>query len=287
MEVTIDELRKRYREMPIDKLALIEESYVEDEITPEAQEVIEEVLEERKQELEDYRKQGPIDETLKTYTYRDLDILTRWLKYMLWIFVAVSLVGLWLGWTEIQLLEIIAQPGFYIGEAQAKASDNRQALIGGIGFVVFLVTGILFLRWTYLSNKNARALGADNMKFSPGWSVGWYFVPIAMFWKPYQALKEIFLASHPQFTKDWKHAPRPRLLPAWWTLLIISSFLGHAIFKVAIRADTIFELILASWVTILSDTLDILLGIVVILLVSKLHSLQSKKAEGMSINSAT
>ena len=41
MEVTIDELRKRYREMPIDKLALIEESYVEDEITPEAQEVIE------------------------------------------------------------------------------------------------------------------------------------------------------------------------------------------------------------------------------------------------------
>lgn len=64
MEVTIDELRKRYREMPIDKLALIEKSYVEDDFTPETRKAIKDVLEERKQELVEYRKQQAIDEQL-------------------------------------------------------------------------------------------------------------------------------------------------------------------------------------------------------------------------------
>ena len=59
-----DELNNKYRKMPIDELALIEKSYPESEFTPEAQKVINEVLKERKKELEDYRKQSVADEVL-------------------------------------------------------------------------------------------------------------------------------------------------------------------------------------------------------------------------------
>lgn len=64
MGFSIDELRKKYREMPIDDLALIKESYVESDYTPEANKAIKEILEERYQELEEYQKQE-IEEGLK------------------------------------------------------------------------------------------------------------------------------------------------------------------------------------------------------------------------------
>lgn len=101
---------------------------------------------------------------------------------------------------------------------QRAASDSRQALLGVLYVVIFLVTGILFLLWTYLANRNARSLGATGMKFTPGWAIGWYFIPILNLWKPYQALRETFKASHPDCSDDWQQAPHPDILRLWWTL---------------------------------------------------------------------
>ena len=36
---------------------------------------------------------------------------------------------------------------------------------------------------------------ADHESFTPGWSVGWFFVPIMNPWKPFQAMREIWQAS--------------------------------------------------------------------------------------------
>ena len=60
-------------------------------------------------------------------------------------------------------------------------------------FAIFL--GITFLKWIYRTNFNLRALSQERMSFTPGWSVGWYFVPIANLFKPYQAMKEIWANS--------------------------------------------------------------------------------------------
>jgi hypothetical protein len=47
--------------------------------------------------------------------------------------------------------------------------------------LAYFLTSVLFLRWTYLVKKNAMALGASYLEFdfSAGWSVGYYFVPLA------------------------------------------------------------------------------------------------------------
>jgi hypothetical protein len=48
-------------------------------------------------------------------------------------------------------------------------------------FLAYFLTSVLFLRWTYLVKKNAMALGESYLEFdfSAGWSVGYYFVPLA------------------------------------------------------------------------------------------------------------
>lgn len=208
--------------------------------------------------------------------FRDLSGLAAALKATLGVYMAIVVISLWSGWLEIELLQRAAN-GAVVSETEAAASDSRQALLGGLYFVIFVVTAVLFLRWTYLSNRNVRSLGADDLEFTPAWAVGWYFIPIATLWKPYQALKETFKASHPDFTENWRQAPRPAIMPLWWTLWILANFVGQAILRTAFREETIDELLASSWLTFLSDALDLPMGIVVIMLVSKLKAWQSEK----------
>lgn len=211
-----------------------------------------------------------------TKEFRDLSSLTSYLKTALILYVVIAVIGLWSGWLELDLLRGVAR-GAVLSDAQAEANDSRQALIGIAYLIVFAVTGFLFLRWTYLAKQNAQLLTSQELKFTPGWAVGWYFIPILNFWKPYQALKETFKASNPDFAGDWRHAPHPESMPLWWTLWILSGFVGRAVWRASLNTETLDELISSSWLMFVSDFVDVPLGIVLFMLVSRLYSWQSMK----------
>ena len=208
--------------------------------------------------------------------FRDLTSLSVFVKAGLWACIAVTAIGMWSGWLEINLLQRVAD-GATVSEADAAASDSRQALVGGLYLLFFVVTGIAFLRWIYFANYNTGSFGTTRMHFTPGWAVGWYFVPIANLWKPYQALKEVFKASHPDFLDDWQQAPHPDILPLWWTLWVISSFIGRAVVRLTLGAETIDELLAASWITFVADTVNLPLGFLAMNVVARLQLLQSEK----------
>ena len=62
-------------------------------------------------------------------------------------------------------------------------------------------------------------LGASDMRFTPGWAIGWYCVPVACFWRPYQAMTEIWRAS--RNPSDWRGEPVSPLLRWWWILWLV------------------------------------------------------------------
>ena len=130
--------------------------------------------------------------------FKNADGLTRWTRWFLYGQVGLGVVAMLSSLLEFQLLADL-ESGVYISEASAvaaaEASDARQGLVGTAQVLIYLISGVLILMWIYRANHNARALGAANMDFTPGWSVGWYFIPIANLWKPYQAMKEIWKAS--------------------------------------------------------------------------------------------
>jgi hypothetical protein len=80
--------------------------------------------------------------------------------------------------------------GVYHSDSEVESNDTRQAWIGYGFLAVFIITGIVFLKWIHAANRNARAMGAQGLRFSPGWALGYYFVPVLSLWKPYQAMKE-------------------------------------------------------------------------------------------------
>ena len=149
-------------------------------------------------------------------------------------------------------------------------SDAVTGIVGISQLVLFCLLGITFLRWIYRANKNLRELSGRTMYFTPGWAVGWYFVPIANLFKPFQAMKEIWEVSH----KNQDDATA--LLGVWWALWLISNFLGEQAFKSVMGAESTAEHTTTTMIYMASDGLDVVLNIVALMLVSRIGAAYKK-----------
>ncbi len=145
-------------------------------------------------------------------------------------------------------------------------SDIVTGIIGLIQVVLGIITVITFLRWIYRTNKNLRALTGEPMTFTPGWAVGWFFIPFANLYKPYQVMKEIWQVSH-------KQAVMTTIVGWWWAIWLISNFIG---FKLAILANDATGYIATAMIYIVSDGLDVVLNIVELMLVTQIGMAYSK-----------
>lgn len=104
--------------------------------------------------------------------------------------------------------------------------------LNGLAILVFLVLAVVFFSmWTHRVVANAHAFGGKYNDISPGWAVGWYFIPFANLVKPYQALKQAW-----QTTFDDEAVPS--ILPAWWGFWIVSGIIGNISFRLTMNEMT-------------------------------------------------
>lgn len=143
--------------------------------------------------------------------------------------------------------------------------------------LLLIMTAVFFLVWVFRSNKNARALGTQGMKYSPGWSVGWFFVPVASIIMPGKVLQELWNASQ-YSSEDWSSKPSDRTVLLWWGLWGASSALEQRMFVKSLTAETVNELYNAAIFTVVVDVLDIFLCLVSFILVGKISELQTNRA---------
>jgi serine/threonine protein kinase len=98
--------------------------------------------------------------------------------------------------------------------------------------IVLLATAVLFLLWFRRAYRNLAALGARGLRFSDGWAIGAWFVPILSLVRPKQLLNDIWRASNPDLPVDddgsWRRRPVPSVL-TWWWLAFLASMIARAI----------------------------------------------------------
>ena len=100
-------------------------------------------------------------------------------------------------------------------------------------FVLFLrlLTAIFFLIWLHRAFNNLSALKAQNLEFSPGWAVGWWFIPFANLVKPFQVIRELWNESDPNFDQETgflnTSAGTPEIVGFWWGAFLLSGFVGR------------------------------------------------------------
>ncbi len=206
-----------------------------------------------------------------SYRFRDLSGLTRGVKVLLVISALISVVELALDVVLLGLLQEVAA-GTDV-QTQLEQNDAFQSSLGSLDLIIFLVTAVTFLTWIYRANANARALGARWMQYTPGWSVGWFFIPIANLWKPYQAMAETWQASHEGLPAE----PGKGFVGLWWMLWIVNSVLNQIVFRLYLRADTVDEYLVATQLNLVALPVNIVLCGVAFLLVARIHEAQMEK----------
>lgn len=203
------------------------------------------------------------------YSYvKDPRTLTKLLLVMLFITLGMEVVCL-LG--DVAQLLLLERP-FTVDEGHANDARQRALWLASVG--VFIVTGVVFLKWISRAGVNSRGFGVTDMEHSPGWAVGSYFVPILSLFRPYQAMKEIWQVSHDPV--NWRQVPASWVMACWWTLWLLAGLLGQISFRIANSADTIEGLKVSTIVSIISNAEGIALALVAIKLVRTIAGNQEK-----------
>lgn len=198
--------------------------------------------------------------------------LTQFLCVMLWISLGVAIVS-----GSLSAISVMTGSAAQVEIETLTLRDIVEILIGLLGLVVYITTAIAFCMWTHRANRNARALGAAQMKFTPGWAVGWYFIPIANLWKPRQVMREIWHASeNPSAALDDK---TPTLVSNWWTLWLVTNLLGQMAFRYGLRAETVRDVMASEVFSLVSDFVQIGLCIVAVKMIKTIYEMQKSHAE--------
>lgn len=153
-----------------------------------------------------------------------------------------------------------------------ETADLVSALTG-LGLVTaMLISSFLTLKWIYRVTMNSHTL-ASGLNVSPPWSIGWYFVPFANLYKPFQALNDAWCVS--LSPSSWRAQDTPPLLRWWWGLWIVTSTLDNASFRLQLRAKAVSTALFTSGLDLVSDALWIALCLVLIRIVRRLSAQQS------------
>jgi hypothetical protein len=121
------------------------------------------------------------------------------------------------------------------------------------------------------------------MQFTPGWAVGWHFIPVACLWKPFCAMREIWVASE-HASDDWRIEPASCLVGLWWGFRLMSFISGKIALRLELRAEVLDDLANATYVTLFADAVDIPHYLVAFALVSAVTAMQMKRATTGSLS---
>lgn len=152
--------------------------------------------------------------------------------------------------------------------------------------LVLLITAVLFFVWLHRVNKNLRPLGALYVEFTPGWAVGWFFIPFANLVMPYRVVKEVWTKSAPD-TPGVSSALQPTgsaaLVGWWWGVWLISNVLLRvaAALSEFKSADTVF---LSLKVDMFASAFRIAAAALAIMVVHGIYKRQEERSKQIVVN---
>ena len=130
----------------------------------------------------------------------------------------------------------IAAPGASLDTVDGETIPLGLVVIGLVSIldiIVRLATIVLFLVWLHRCYKNLPALEAGNLEFTPGWAVGWWFIPFANLFKPFQVMSELYDASEPDYDVEAHYLQAspgtPEIIVFWWAFFLIGNVASNVV----------------------------------------------------------
>jgi hypothetical protein len=167
--------------------------------------------------------------------------------------------------------------------AAGQTSDNQTSVIAIVELVAFITAGVCFTVWFHRAYSNLLRLGATTTRYTTGWAIGAWFVPVLNLWRPKQIANDIWRGSdphHPRQQPSWGEPVSP-LLWLWWGAFLVLWILNGAAaqeWNSAAQAATVHSIRSATGLDIASEAVSIIAAGLAITVVLTLRRRQIERA---------
>jgi hypothetical protein len=126
-----------------------------------------------------------------------------------------------LGLVGTELLAI----GYFFWQPTPERLQREPALalatfaVGLVSTAISIATVVGFCMWFFRVCANLPSLGIHRPRFTPGWAVGYFFIPVVNLFRPYQVAREAWAATQRGPNDAW-------IVTAWWASWIGRTVLG-------------------------------------------------------------
>lgn len=210
----------------------------------------------------------------------------RFAMIMLGVVAVIAVLQFAFRAAELGILTRIRDHGLAaVTASEAQASDDRIAALALVAGIAGITTIVLWLMWQHRAHANLRALGVGGLGFTPGWAVGWWFIPFANIVQPFRAMSELWKGSDPEAgAVDWKAKRTPRLLIGWWTAWLLAFAVLPTLASTAASGERppVTDLIARNRFLLTTNALFIVAAVLALLVVRTIDARQQAKHERVS-----
>ena len=182
------------------------------------------------------------------------------------IVLLFEIISIGSSYMQYTLLQSLSRDEFIPAEVFT-ANDTREQIIGILYTLVYIISAVTFIQWFrrgyYNLSIRARCDSEDK------WALIAWFIPVISLFRPYQIMKEMWLETSRMVAMkfDGFSTYSSLIIGVWWTLWIISNYIGVAILKGTIRSETLDDLIDLTIGNAVVSFLGIPLAILTILMI--------------------
>lgn len=207
----------------------------------------------------------------------DLSGLARLCQWGLGLFVIAEIVNAANNLFVLNFLHRVE-----MGDVDFGAADRIDQITMGIGIiysVLFFGTAILAAVWVYRASWNARQIQPVAGRITPGWAVGWFFVPFANLVMPYTALKQCWKSSHEP--EGDIAGPVPGFFGWWWAAWLLSNVTGNVVMRMHTGAETVDDVRMAYIAELVTSPLPAVSAVLFAKVISGISKAQQGKTPAL------
>ncbi len=234
-----------------------------------------------------YESPPPLDsttqlspDTVDVVPFASGNTRANWTRALLGCGVLLSCLSILSNGWRISILDALQNKTGFNAEL-IRANELRHAFVALAEAVLALATIISFCTWFHRVYRNLPALGAARLYLSPGWAVGYWFIPLLNIVVPYVATTEIWRASDPLVTEVrgtlWRRAPVAFLVRFWWATWLISIVFSNFSSRLPLPTESVDKLIVAARLSIVGSVLNVLAAMLAIQLITAIDQRQTEK----------
>jgi hypothetical protein len=145
---------------------------------------------------------------------------------VLFVGMALSSVGLLAtAGNRIRAIDDFQENPTFTNARSLQDADDAISAASGIYTIIRVAIFVVFIIWLWRGAKNALdVLGREAPAFTPGWSIGSWFIPLANFVIPVMIVQGLWRASAPGTGPGtaWRKTKGSVLVGFWWAAFLLS-----------------------------------------------------------------